>query len=54
MNLLAVLRLLIALARLLDIDVMTLAAMYNDEVGNQAYLDELVSIANTSPNGYVD
>lgn len=53
MDINTVLRLLVALARLLDIDVMTLAAMFNDGAGNQKYFDALVRIANMAPHNYV-
>lgn len=53
MDSVAILKLLIALARALDIDPMMLAAMFNDGAGNQKYYDELLYIIGKSPNNLV-
>lgn len=53
MNPVAILKLLIALARTLGIDTATLAAMFNDGAGNQRYYDELLRIMGKTPNGLV-
>lgn len=49
----AILKLLVALARLLGIDAVTFTAMFNDDAGNQKYYDELLYIIGKTPNGLV-
>jgi len=49
----AILKLLVALARALGIGLMMLAAMFNDGAGNQKYYDELLYIISKSPNNLV-
>ena len=51
MNIEVALRLLVTLARLLDISPEVLAAMYQDETGNQEYFDKLVQIVSKTPTG---
>ena len=52
MNTETALKLLVALARALNIDAVTLAAMFNQNQ-NQLYFDELVRLTNTAPRNMV-
>ena len=53
MNTETALKLLVALARALNIDPVTLAAMFNQDDQNQSYFDELVRLTNTAPRNMV-